>query len=174
VITTEREELLKLWTEHAEHLRNRMGVVTGYTAPLDDLLQELFLRVYRKAEKLRPDYAQRYMMRAASNLARDYLRAESRERARTYEITPGPTPFDDCLAKERLAFYHESVAPLVENLPARNRQAIRAYMEGRTRSDTAKELGIPSTTLRSREIAGLKRLREQLGYSSNPRNGYRS
>jgi RNA polymerase sigma factor (sigma-70 family) len=175
VIRIDDDELLRIWNDYSSRLRSRMGALAGYSAPLDDLLQDLFVKIYRNAEKLERGHAPRYMMRAASNLARDYLRKIQRQ------STPEPglsvvydTPDETLQTRERQAFYSENVVPLIERLPEANRQAIRAFLTDRPRDRNARDLGIPSTTLRSREIAGINRLREQLGYEPAPRNGYRT
>ena len=161
---------MDVWDQSAKTLRARIRRIAGHAAPLDDLMQDLFVKVYGKAHRLERDFADRYLMTAAANLARDYLRSYRRV-SELPELQAKPTQFDACHARERRDLYSTQIQPLLTDLPRRSRQAIEALQSERPRNHLARDLGVPPSTLRSREQAAVKRLQDGLGYRQNKPNG---
>jgi RNA polymerase sigma factor (sigma-70 family) len=165
VVRIHDQEITSLWQEHKEKLRARITTLVGNNDSVEDLLQGLFLKVYPKAAKLNAHDAPKYFMRAASNVARDYLRRQSR-----WKWVPADwcrqeeTPYDHYLLRERQDHYDRRVLPAVRSLPARKQQAIDCYLSDETRTAAARRIGALPTTLRSREESALEDLRERLDY----------
>ena len=84
MVRIDEGEITSLWQEHKEKLRARITTLIGNTDSVEDLLQDLFLKVYPKAAKLDAQGAPKYFMRAASNVARDYLRRQGPEHRRPW------------------------------------------------------------------------------------------
>ena len=166
MVRIDDEEILKVWDTYSDQLRGRLRTLAGHSAPVEDLMQDLFVKVYPKASRLQVDFALRYLMTAASNLARDYLRRIRRKKVPAMqELKPDPTPFDSYRINEKTDLYTRRVRPLIEHLPKPKREAIELLLDGRPRAHLARELRIPPSTLRSRQLAGIDLLRKHLGYS---------
>jgi DNA-directed RNA polymerase specialized sigma24 family protein len=138
-----------------------MTNVAGPRAPLEDLLQEVFVRVYPKAGALEPRYAAHYLMRAAGNRARDYRRRPWRW-GKLPELASTATPYDACAERELRGLFARDVAPALEDLSEEGREALGRFSTGESGAAYARRLGIPYSTLRGRELAALERLRENL------------
>ena len=165
MIPIDEEEFLELWHQHKDRLLARIRKL-AHSAPAEDLLQDAFVKVYPKAEKLDADYAPRYLMRTASNLARDYLRRQKNLDDPVEQLSVQETPFDQHASSEFRELYDREVESAVRSLPSPKLEAIRSYLSEEFRNSTARRIGIPSTTLRSREVAALEDLRDKLNYKT--------
>ncbi|MBI4454746.1 MAG: RNA polymerase sigma factor [Acidobacteria bacterium] len=131
----------------------------------EDLLQDVFVRVYPHREYLDASFAAKYLMRTASNVAktyRDRLRHEPIATSDLPEISSSETPYGTLLAKERMEFYRGRVVPALDSLSPAHRQALEFYMADGKRIAAVRQLGIPYSTLKSREEWGLRYVREGL------------
>ena len=156
------DEILAVWEEKKGQLGKRIRKLTGRSEIVEDLLQDIFVKFYTKAEKLERSYAGRYLMRSATNIAIDYLRRQRR----TYESSEWwpdrRTPYHVYEEAEREQFYVSEVVPAIETLSNDEREAIGLYTTDRTRADAARDLGIPVPTLYSRQMKAIKKLRRKL------------
>lgn len=167
MIKIDDEEIGSLWEANKEKLEARIKKLTGRADLAEDLLQDVFLKVYPVAEQLDSSYAAKYLMRTATNTARDYRR---RQRYWTMEYKDSAyleTPYDLYLRKERQDYYIHKVTPAVRSLPDKLKEAIELYMNDDSRTGAARKIGIPSTTLRSRQESALRSLRRKLEGSND-------
>ncbi len=158
------DEIVSLWKENKDKLEARIRKLTGRADLAEDLLQDVFVKVYPKAEQLDSSYTVKYLMRTASNVARDYLRQQYRWKTE-YGVPEysHETPYDTYLRKERENLYVHEVLPVLKSLPAKQQEAMNSYMSDTSRSDMARRTGIPYATLRSRQESALTNLKKRLG-----------
>jgi len=121
VIKIDDEEIVSLWEENKDKLVARIRKLIPTTDAAEDLLQDVFVKVYPKAEQLDSSYAVKYMMRTATNTARDYLRRHCYGKMEYKDSTYfcQDTPYDFYLGKERQDFYVREVLPAVKSLPTK-------------------------------------------------------
>lgn len=147
-------------------------------AAADDLVQELFLRVWTRAEQWQgrgPFKA--WLFRIATNLALNYLRTVQRRREQALDFPPAMTETDDespvpswmidaaALGPDTLLEQIEQRQLLwrwIAELPEEQREIVRLVHEAEmdTRS-VAGILGIPQGTVKSRLHYAMKRLAQE-------------
>jgi RNA polymerase sigma factor (sigma-70 family) len=180
VIPIDADDLLRIWEDRRRNLRADIARTAGRGAPLDDLMQDLFLKVYRRRERILPERAVPYLRQAATNLGRDYQRMTYRRFPYQGEmpeeiVSEEADPETQYAQSERSKRFYETVLPVIEGLGAEKIQALEAFVSDLPRSRAAEELGVNYNTLRNRELSALQELRETLaGYDANPSGGYRS
>ncbi len=152
-----------VWEQKKDQLARRISRLIGRSNKVEDLLHDVFVKFLPKAPRLERHYADRYLMRSATNIAIDYLRRQRR----TYEFSEWwsdrRTPYHVYEEEERQEFYVSEVVPAIESLSFEERQAIGLYLTDKKRAHAARELGIPVPTLYSREKTAIKKLRRKLG-----------
>ena len=162
VICIDQDKLLGIWEENQPKLRARIRNLAGLCAPIDDLLQDVFAKVLPKSQRLEPEYASNYLMRAVGNIARDYLKKLRPECCLVDSHSVQETPYDAYVKRERPTIYKDIIQPALNSLSSSKLEALELFLQDGTRAATARRMGIPETTLRSREVSALKDLREQL------------
>jgi RNA polymerase sigma-70 factor (ECF subfamily) len=140
-------------------------------AAAEDLVQEVFLVVWRNADRFEPE---RGSVRAwILQIAHFRILNELRRRSRQPEIAPDPDglvleglpaadggPSEAASRRQRRAIIQSAF----DELPPPQRQAIRlAFLDDFTHEQVAAELGLPLGTAKTRIRAGLQRLRGVLG-----------
>ncbi len=135
----------------------------------EDVLQEVFLQVWRQARSFDPARGRAFtwLVTLARSRAIDRLRAvDSRERAARASAEEAPPAGeaqtwaeDDAVRAERA----EAVRGALAELPEEQRQVlVLAYLEGMTQSEIAAAKGQPLGTVKTRTRTGLKRLSDAL------------
>jgi RNA polymerase sigma-70 factor (ECF subfamily) len=130
---------------------------------VDDVLQNIFLRVQRGLVNLRDD--ERFgpwIYQLARSAIADHHRAVARRLPANEETVDDAETFpiadDDNLVEQELATH---VAPFVASLPSPYREALTlTELEGLTQKEAAEMLAIPFSTMKSRVQRGRARLRE--------------
>ncbi|HWM33476.1 MAG TPA: sigma-70 family RNA polymerase sigma factor [Pseudolysinimonas sp.] len=156
--TDEAEALRALADAHSAVLWRYAVRLTGDTAGADDIVQETLLRAWRTPRILSqpPESTRAWLFTVARNLVID----EFRSARRRHELPTGDLPetaerdrtdglFEALLVEEALgglAYEHRSVI-------------VHSYYGGRSIAETARELGIPEGTVKSRLHYGLRALR---------------
>lgn len=131
----------------------------------EDALQEAYVRIWRNAERYRPDIASpvTWMVAIARNHAIDRLRAAKPASVAIDEAggisDDAPTPEQDALAASEGA----RLRVCMEELDGRHAAILRrAYFEGLSYSEVADEAGVPLNTVKTWIRRSLIRLRECL------------
>jgi RNA polymerase sigma-70 factor, ECF subfamily len=130
----------------------------------EDVLQEVYVTVWRKAATFDPGRASpiTWMVAIARNRSIDRLRATSMSR-RTDPIEAADAVSDPApAAVERLelAQQHQRLAGCLEELEARHSAAIRAaFLDGATYEELAARMSVPLGTMKSWIRRGLLKLR---------------
>jgi len=138
-------------------------------AEAEDVLQEVFIQVWRQAGQFDPARGRPFtwLVTLARSRAIDRLRAvESRERAAqrsAEEARPEAATAetaDDAAARSEQA---EIVRRALAELPEEQRRALLlAYLDGMSQSEIAARTGQPLGTVKTRTRAGLRKLSELL------------
>ncbi len=159
------EALVERWRRPVARFLYRY---TGRHDRVQDLCQEVFLRIYQSAGRYRESGAfPSWLFRIALNVARDA------GRRRRHDLAPLPAidPADAAVPAEMLCRRRELAGALARAAaelpePMRIVLALR-HDEGLSFEEIARLTGAPASTVKSRFAAALSRLRarlEQLGY----------
>ena len=151
------------WTEIEDRLRPYVARRVASRADVDDILQEIFVRMQRGLAELRDD--ERFggwVYRIAKHVIIDSARARGREPvASSVEASDavGPESIDEVDALQ--TDLGECVALFVARLPSPYREAITlTELEGLTQKDAAAMLGISLSGMKSRVQRGREKIRD--------------
>ncbi len=153
------EELVRRWQQPVARL---LGRVVGRTELVQDLSQEVFLRVYRARHRYRGNGSFNvWLYRIALNVARDALRRNRRGLAPLEDepAAPGDPADETCARAEGARLVARAVAELPE--PLRTALVLRHY-EWLAFEEIARLTATPASTIKSRFSAALARLRVRL------------
>jgi RNA polymerase sigma-70 factor (ECF subfamily) len=158
------EAALMQFLQH--HWRNRTDV--------EDLVQDVYVRLYEAAQKEIPTQPRRFLFTTARNLLID--------RARRAQIIPiealpdldvldvaldTPGPERNAIARDELRRLQEAL----DRLPARNREAVvLARIEGLTGREIASRMGLAEATVSHHLSNGIAALADML-YGDAPKDG---
>jgi len=135
---------------------------TGDEGSSQDIVQEVFLRAWRSADRFDPELASLrvWLFAIARNVVVDHHRAVG-ARPWLRGLTDQPDDARQPVAEHSEQLVHDWVVEeALERIGAEHRQALtETYLRDRPYADVAAELGIPVGTLRSRVFYGLKALR---------------
>lgn len=130
----------------------------------EDVLQEVFVTVWRKAASFDPGRASpiTWMVAIARNRAIDRLRASAVSRRmepiESADAVSDPAPA--AVERVELAQQHQRLSRCLEELEARHACAIRAaFLDGNTYEDLAARMSVPLGTMKSWIRRGLLKLR---------------
>ena len=129
------------------------------TAEAEDVVQEVFVQIWRQAERFDPDRGspEAWLCAIARTRALDRLRRRVSRREEPGEAAPGVTAAPR--TEEALA-----VRKAMEGLSPDQRHALElAYYEGLTHTEIAARLGEPLGTVKTRIRSAMIRLRDVLG-----------
>lgn len=141
--------------------------VLGEPAMAEEVLQEVFLSVWRKAGAYDParGSVRSWLFAQIHHRAVDAVRREEAERRRSPLNTEPDFDggFDDVIEEGWLSARRGQVRDALSGLSTEQRQIIElAYFRGLTQTQVAKETGVPLGTVKSRTLAAMRRLRESL------------
>ena len=142
----------------------------GDPSAAEEITQDVFLRIWEKAETYRPDKAKvvTWIARIARNRAIDVYRqrrsrddraSASWEDLKQAATAPAPHPGE----RMEMARLQGRVREAVASLPPDQRTALAlAFFQGRTHKEIAEELGEPLGTIKTRIRAAMQKLRSIL------------
>jgi RNA polymerase sigma-70 factor (sigma-E family) len=152
--------LTALYAEHALGLVRLAVVLVGDQASAEDIVQDAFLGLYRRWDRL-PDtsYPLAYVRVSVLNGCRTALRRRSRWRL-TSPLSEAPA--ESAEARALLSEEQRTVAQALRRLPERQREALvlRYYLD-LSEEETARTMGISRGTVKSatsRALAAVGRL----------------
>ncbi|MHC4607652.1 MAG: RNA polymerase sigma factor [Planctomycetota bacterium] len=149
------EELYRLFSRP---LANFLYRLCWDAQAVDDLVQEVFLRVWRAAPRWEPRAkVSTWIFRIAHNL---WIKQASKRREQALGDAPVPARPEESSGRSEM---REAVRRAVDSLPAGEREVlILAEYNGFRYPEIAQILDIPVGTVKSRMFHALRRLREAL------------
>ncbi|RMG10684.1 MAG: RNA polymerase sigma factor [Planctomycetota bacterium] len=131
----------------------------------EDVVQEVFLRLLRRAEPPRAESVEAYVTRAVRNAAYDLLRRRgARERALRRAAERAESQTREAPAGEDRAPADLELETALAALPTEQREVVHLRVrEGLSFADVARLTGVPLGTVHSRYRYALNRLRKLLG-----------
>jgi RNA polymerase sigma-70 factor, ECF subfamily len=160
----DREAFDRLFRLLQEPLYRYIFSLVGARAPAEDVLQEVFILIYRKIRWLRePELLRPWAYRIATREAFKHLKRERRWADKIEDeavLVDLPAPSRDELAPEMIA---QLVAQLVERLsPASRAVIVLHYLHEMPLAEIAEVMGVAVGTVKSRLNYGLDLMRRQL------------
>jgi RNA polymerase sigma-70 factor, ECF subfamily len=156
----DREAFDRLFRMLQEPLYRYIFSLVGARPPAEDVLQEVFILIYRKIRWLRePELLRPWVYRIATREAFKHLKRERRwtDKAEDESVLLDlPAPSRDDLAPEM-------IAQLVERLsPASRAVIVLHYLHEMPLAEIAEVMGVAVGTVKSRLAYGLDLMRRQL------------
>ena len=157
------QELAELFREHVSLAYRVAFATTGSSQDAEDAVQEAFLRVLRARDRLDPTRNVRaYVARAATNAARELVRARARRSCHESAAPPkeNAMPREDAQAREERAALRGALATLA---PEYRLPFVLRHAEGFTVDEAATALSLPRSTVEKRSKKARALLRRALG-----------
>ena len=152
-----------LYTAHWRYLVRLAVLLVDDVASAEDVVQDAFIALHRRAGRLRdPDAALAYLRTSVLNLSRSVLRRRqvARKHLRVAEPDAGPGADHDVLAARRAPGHAARGAPL----PRHQREVLLLrYWSGLSEKEIAQTLGISAGSVKSAASRGLATLQRVLG-----------
>ena len=163
-------DLRLLYDAHAGELFGFAVRTLGDRGAAEDLVQEVFLRAWLRAETYRPELGpvRAWLFGIARNLAIDAARARAVRPALAEDRSDETGALDQELERiEQRVVLAEALGRLT---PDHRRALVEVAIRERTVNEAAALLGVPPGTIKSRLFYALKALRlalEELGFGAN-------
>jgi RNA polymerase sigma-70 factor, ECF subfamily len=138
----------------------------GWTGDADDISQETFLRAYRAYSSLPRDANVRaWLFSIATNLAKNYFRAESRRRRAYDEVRASTRETVDSVAEAEVVSREtgELVERIVQRLPLKQRLAFtQRKIHGLDYEAIGQSLGCSAESARAHVFQAVRKIRQAL------------
>ncbi len=168
------DHINELWQQVHQGLRAFIAKRVGSDAEVEDILQEVFVRVHRNLDRLKePERLVSWVFQITRHVIIDFYRAPGRRR----ELPVGlADAFDGHLADlpadgeaspdpEAGSELSRCLQPMLARLSEEYRQAIRLVeLEGLTHQEAADRLGLSLSGMKSRVQRGRRQLKELLDH----------
>jgi RNA polymerase sigma factor (sigma-70 family) len=168
----------QLVRDHQSMVFRTLLRLTGSREHLDDLAQDVFLRLYRALPSFRGEaLITTYLYRIAVNVAQDEWKRRRRDRDTHVSLSDDTSAWEDRLphpdrnAEEQLEEreFQQSVEDQLQRLSQIERTILVLYhQEERSYEQIAYALGMPIGTIRTHLHRGRKKLREALQQRQTP------
>lgn len=157
-----------MWEQLHDGLRAFIARRVGNEAEIEDLLQEVFLRVHQNAQSLQePERMVTWVFQITRNAIIDHYRSAERRRE-----LPAGLPAEIDREKNVIGIEEESEAkyelsrclrPMIDRLSPEYREAVRLVeLEGLTNQEAATKLGLSVPGMKSRVQRGRQQIRKML------------
>lgn len=156
-------EAARAWREIEGRLRPFVARRVASPADVDDVIQDVFVRLSRGLSDLRDEERLLpWLFTIARHAVIDHHRAVARARIARVEVPEMPVEEHDEAGERLLAELSTCVARFVTELPASYRDAVTLVeLEGVPAKEAAKRLGLSHSGLKSRVQRGRARLRRR-------------
>lgn len=132
----------------------------------DELVQEVLLKVWRKAESFdaKKSSASTWIFTVMRNTRIDYLRKHSKHSTNVVDGLEADDVWDESLDHQPFVYLQQSrdtrlAREQLKTLPIEQADCLRkVYLEGKSHSEISQELELPLGTVKSRVRLGLKKL----------------
>ena len=157
-----------MWEHLHEGLRAFIAKRVGNEAEIEDLLQEVFLRVHQNAQSLQePERMVSWVFQITRNAIVDHYRSAQRRRELPAGLATEIERDKNLMAveEENEAKYELShcLRPMIDRLSPDYREAIRLVeLEGLTNQEAAIKLGVSVPGMKSRVQRGRQQIRKML------------
>jgi RNA polymerase sigma-70 factor (ECF subfamily) len=155
-----------LWRRHGSAVLGVARRVTGSTATAEEVLQEVFLRLWRAPERFDPTRGalRSFLLMEANGRAIDAVRSDVARRGLEHRTRPAAvTDADPVAAQVWDTAMADHLRDALDTLSDGEREAIElAYYGHHPYKEVAVILGVPEGTVKSRIRSGLSRLRDRL------------
>jgi RNA polymerase sigma-70 factor (sigma-E family) len=153
----------ELYTTHWRYLVRLAVLLVDDFASAEDVVQDAFIALHRRADTLRdPDAALAYLRTTVLNRSRSVLRRRQVARKHLRVAEPEATaPADhDVLVREE----HRATLSAVRRLPRHQREVlVLRYWSGLSEREIAQTLGISTGSVKSAASRGLAAVQKMLG-----------
>lgn len=153
-----------LWQAFAPPLRGFLARRVPHGVEVDDVLQDVFLRVVRRLDTLRAtERPEAWLFQIARNALNDVLRTRQRRDSRTDALDADveADPMDD--ARDAETELAPCLTPMIDRLAEPYRSAIElTSLRGLTQAAAAHEAGVTVSGMKSRVQRGRDQLRQML------------
>lgn len=155
-----------LYDRHARACYSLAYRMLGSRRSAEDLVQEVFLAVWRKARTYKPERGgvRSWVLSIAHNRAVDDLRSRVRQSRALEKAGLLAAEFQPCKAFEEVSrnALQEQVSEALNGLPSEQREVLRlAYYAGHTHTEISGLLDLPPGTVKGRVRLGLAKLRDR-------------
>lgn len=156
-----------LHAQHAKPLLNYLlSLTNGDRHAAEDLLQETMIRAWRNLGSVpaETENARRWLFTVARRVAMDAVRRRQARPAETTALDLSRIPGNDDTPDSVMAA--DTLRRAANSLSDAHRAILAAlYFEGRSIQETARRLGVPTGTVKSRAHYALQKLRDGLSIS---------
>lgn len=158
-----RVDVPTLYQAHWRYLVRLAVLLVDDAASAEDVVQDAFVALHRKADGLRdPDAALGYLRTSVLNLARSVIRRRqvARKHLKVAEPEAGPPADHDVLLRDE----HRAALAAVRALPRRQSEVlVLRYWGGLSEREIAESLGISAGSVKSAASRGMATLQQRLG-----------
>jgi RNA polymerase sigma-70 factor (ECF subfamily) len=169
IVDRDERAVEELYARYSGPLYSLAYQVTGAERFAQDVVQEVFIALWRDASRFDPSRGAvaPWLFSLARHKAIDLVRREANVRKRTADVDLEFHEADDDVDHETwLNFRREKVLAAIEELTPAQREALElAFFGGLTHVEVSERLGIPLGTAKTRIRSALLRLRDVLGDS---------
>lgn len=169
IVERDERAVEELYARYSGPLYSLAYQVTGAERFAQDVVQEVFVAVWREAGRFDParGAVASWLFSLARHKAIDLVRREANIRKRTADVDLEFHEADDDVDREVWTrIQRDRVREAIEELTPAQREALEmAFFQGLTHVEVSERLGIPLGTAKTRIRSALLRLRDLLGDS---------